>query len=81
MTRRGLELEATVPFDSREAKVTSGLTRQAINVAELHEHGIRSGERRTPGFDHAAKLTRLTRAVTVAGTTGMRQADDNRPIG
>ncbi len=29
----------------------------------------------------AAKLTRLTRAVTVAGTTGMRQSADNWPTG
>lgn len=77
-----LALEATIPFPAPEPKVAPELTGTPINVAELYAafgRDIRTGTRTVPDFRHAARLTRLTRAIDRAGLSGQRQSADDWP--
>lgn len=77
-----LVLEGTVPFDPPEPHATTGLEGSPINVAELYRafgRDIRTGSREVRDFEHAAKLTRLVRAVHRAEETGQREANDGWP--
>jgi predicted dehydrogenase len=56
--------------------VADALTREAANVAEVYaqlRNDIRVSTWTVPNFRHAAQLTRLIKAVTLAGSTGARQ--------
>ena len=77
-----LRLEGTIDFDPPEPLATVGLEGSPINVAELYRafsRNILSGTRSVQDFEHAAKLTRLIRAVRVAGETGVIQSNDGWP--
>lgn len=77
-----LKLESTVSFAPPEPHAASGLEGSPINVAELYRafgRDIITGSRGVRDFDHAAQLTRLVRAVRLAGETGERQIDDGWP--
>jgi predicted dehydrogenase len=77
-----LKLEGTFPFDPPEPHAASGLEGSPISVAELYRafgRDILTGSRSVRDFDHAAQLTRLVRAVRLAGETGERQINDGWP--
>ena len=77
-----LQLESSVAFEAPDAPAAPGLSGPTANVGELYARfaqDIRSGERRTPDFAHAARLHRLIRLVRTADATGQRQQRDDWP--
>ena len=77
-----LKLEGTIAFEPPEPHATEGLEGSPVNVAELYRafgRDIVAGTHSVRDFDHAAGLTRLTRAVRIAGETGERRMNDGWP--
>ena len=71
-----LRLETDRDLPPPEKPRATGLPTEAVNVAEVYaqlSRDIRTSARTTPDFAHAARLTRLMDAVSLAGSTGRRQ--------
>lgn len=77
-----LQLECSVPFAAPDAPAAPGLAGPTTNVGELYARfaqDIRTGERVTPDFAHAARLHRLIRSIRSASDSGARQRPDDWP--
>jgi predicted dehydrogenase len=77
-----LTLVSSAPFDPLEAPAAPGLAGPTANVGEVYARfaeDIRTGERRTPDFVHAAKLHALIASIKLAAANGQRQTVEDGP--